>query len=116
METLIDNLQFSHNYWLVLLPCILMCLDIITGYYNAWKRKKISSSKMRDGLGKKLAELVYIIAGFVISIAFDMNVIAYFVSIYVVYMEIVSILENCKKLGVPIPTKIEEKLNNKEGE
>lgn len=77
MENIIENLKFSHNYWLVLLPCILMVLDIITGYYNAWKRKKISSSKMRDGLGKKLAELVYIVAGFVISVAFNMKPIAY---------------------------------------
>lgn len=115
MET-IENLQYTHEYWAIVLPCILMVLDMITGYYNAWKRKKISSSKMRNGLGKKLAELVYIIVGMLIAEAFDIKPIGYFISLYVVYMELVSIAENGKKLGVPIPEKIQEKLNNKEGE
>lgn len=112
----IENLQYTHEYWSIVLPCILMVLDMITGYYNAWKRKKISSSKMRNGLGKKLAELVYIIAGILIAEAFDIKSIGYFISLYVVYMELVSISENCKKLGVPMPEKIQEKLNNKDGE
>lgn len=113
---MIENFKYTHEYWAIVLPCILMVLDIITGYVNAWKKKKISSSKMRNGLGKKLAELVYIIVGILISKAFDIKSIEYFISLYVVYMELVSIAENGKKLGVPIPEKINEKLNNKESE
>lgn len=113
---ILEELKFTKEFWVIVLPCILMVLDIITGYYNAWKSKKVSSKKMRDGLGKKLAELVYIVVGLLISSAFGIKTISYFISIYVIYMELVSISENCKKLGVPMPDKIAEKLNNKDGE
>ena len=108
----LENLRFTHDYWVFLLPCVLMLIDIITGYYNAWKSKQISSSKMRDGLGKKMAEICYIVVGLIFGLAFDMKVVTYFISIYVIYMELVSVAENCKKLGVEMPVEIEEKLNN----
>ena len=114
METFINlNLVFANNIWLILLPIILMVLDILTGYYNAWKSKTVSSSKMRDGIGKKIAELCYIFIGILFSFAFNLPTIAYFISIYIIYMETVSIAENCKKLGVPMPDKIQKVLNNK---
>lgn len=115
---ILENLKFSHEYWEILLPLILMVADVITGYYNAWKSNETSSAKMRDGIGKKLAEIVYIVVGIVLGYAFGMKSIAIFISLYIAYMELVSIAENCKKLGVKMPEKIEEKLNNnnKEGE
>lgn len=109
---IIEELNFTHTFWAIVLPCILMILDIITGYYNAWKKKEVSSSKMRDGLGKKLAELIYIVIGMLISSAFGIKGIGFFISIYVIYMELVSIAENCKKLGVELPKQIADKLNN----
>ena len=36
---LIKDLEFTHEYWAIVLPCLLMVCDIITGYYNAWKSK-----------------------------------------------------------------------------
>ena len=115
---ILENLKFSHEYWEILLPLFLMVFDVITGYYNAWKNNNTSSSKMRDGIGKKLAEIVYIVVGIILGYAFDMKVIGYFISIYIAYMELVSIAENCKKLGVEAPKEIMDKLNNddKEGE
>lgn len=110
----LKSLHFTNDWWAIVLPCILMVLDIITGYYNAWKKKKVSSKKMRDGLGKKLAEIVYIVIGVVVSISFNIKPVGYFISFYVIYMEIVSITENCEKLGLPIPKKIKEKINNKD--
>lgn len=113
---LLQNLKFSHDYWEILLPLILMIVDVITGYYNAWKNNETSSSKMRDGIGKKLAEIVYIVVGIVLGYAFNMKSIPIFISIYIIYMELVSIAENCKKLGVKMPEKLEEKLNNESEE
>ncbi len=110
------NLQFTNIWWTLGLPLILMVLDIITGYYNAWKNNEVSSSKMRDGLGKKCAELCYIVLGFVFKFAFGIEAIMYFMVIYVCYMEVVSLLENCAKLGLPLPKKIAEKLNNNKEE
>lgn len=109
---ILEDLQFTHTFWALVLPCILMVLDIITGYYNAWEKNEVSSKKMRDGLGKKIAELVYICVGMLISYAFGVKQIGLFISIYVIYMEIVSIAENCKKLGVNMPDNIADKLNN----
>lgn len=108
------QLKFVADYWVIVLPCILMALDIITGYYNAWEKHKVSSSKMRDGLGKKLGELVYIVVGILIAFAFGIKMIEYFISIYVIYMEIISLLENCKKLGVPMLPTLLDKLNKEE--
>lgn len=115
MEELM-NLQFTNTWWALALPLILMIMDILTGYYNAWKNNEVSSSKMRDGLGKKCAELCYIVVGFIFKFAFNTSSIMYFMVIYVCYMEIVSLAENCDKLGVKMPNKIKEKLNNKEEE
>jgi len=110
MEQLL-NLKFAHDIWVFLLPLALMVADIITGYYNAWKNKQVSSSKMRDGLGKKMAELVYIVVGMLMSFAFSVKPVEYFISLYVIYMEIVSIAENCKKLGIDIPlSELQDKL------
>lgn len=108
----IQELKFTKDFWVLLLPCILMLVDVITGYYNAWKTKSISSSKMRDGLGKKIAEICYIIVALFIGLAFNVKAVTYFISLYVIYMELVSVAENCKKLGLAMPPEIEEKLNN----
>ena len=111
MEDLL-KLHFTSRIWIVILPLLLMVVDIITGYYNAWKNDEVSSSKMRDGIGKKIAEICYIILGIVFSIAFGIQAISYFISIYIIYMELMSVAENCKKLGVNMPTELEKKLNN----
>lgn len=108
------KLQFVNIGWQIGLPFILMIVDIITGYYNAWEKKEIKSSKMRDGLGKKIAEISYILIGFLFSIAFNMPAISIFISIYIIYMELMSIAENTAKLGVPMPKILSDKLNNKE--
>lgn len=108
------NLNFASEAWQVLVPLVLMVLDIITGYYNAWRKKKTKSSKMRDGMGKKIAELAYILIGFLFSHAFGLSAVSYFISIYIIYMELISVAENCKKLGVKMPDALSEKLDTDE--
>lgn len=106
------NLQFTNELWAILVPVVLMVLDVLTGYYNAWEKGQVSSTKMRDGLGKKCAELCYIIVGFLFKFAFGTSSIMFFIVIYVIYMEIVSLAENCDKLGFPMPEKLKNKINN----
>lgn len=113
MEELM-NLHFTNIWWVFILPLILMALDVITGYYNAWKNNEISSSRMRDGLGKKCAELCYIVLGTLFNYAFGISAVMYFMVIYVSYMEIMSLVENCDKLGFPMPDNWKKKVNNKE--
>lgn len=50
----LQNLEFTNVIWLFALPLLLMLIDIVTGYINAWKSKNIDSSKMRDGIGKNV--------------------------------------------------------------
>lgn len=113
MENLL-NLSFASTLWQIILPLVLMVVDIITGYYNAWKNNDIKSKKMRDGIGKKMAEMVYILLGFLFSYAFNIQAISYFISIYIIYMELMSVAENCKKLGVDMPKQFSDKLNVEE--
>jgi len=113
MEELM-NLNFTNQWWALIVPLALMILDIVTGYMNAWEKNEVSSSKMRNGLGKKCAELCYIIVGFLFKFAFGTGAIMYFIVIYVIYMEIVSLAENCDKLGFPMPEKLKKKINNEE--
>lgn len=106
------NLNFVNTFWAFILPIFLMILDVITGYIYAWKSNAIKSSIMRDGLGKKCAELCYIVLGTLFKFAFGLSVVMHFIVLYVCYMEIMSLLENCDKLGVGLPKKWLEKVNN----
>ena len=110
MEELM-NLQFTSMTWSIIAPLVFMGLDILTGFLGAWKNKEVASSKMRDGLGKKCAELCYIVVGAIFKFAFGIDAILYFMVFYVIYMELVSLAENCDKLGVPMPEVLKEKLN-----
>ena len=109
----LQTLKFTNTAWIILLPFILMILDVLTGYYNAWRQKKVSSTKMRDGLGKKIAEMSFIFISMLFSWAFNLSEITSGVSVYVVFMEMISIIENLDKLGFPMPKKIKDVFNNK---
>ncbi len=109
----LQNLEFTNVIWLFALPLLLMLIDIVTGYINAWKSKNIDSSKMRDGIGKKCAELVYILLGILFKLAFEIDAVMYFIVVYICYMEFNSIAENCDKLGFEVPI-LKDKLNNRE--
>ena len=108
----IMKLKFTSDIWYILIPLILCILDVITGYLNAWIKKDIQSSKMRAGLGKKFGELVYVTLGLISKYALGNGAIMMFLTLYISFMEIVSLFENCNKLGVPVPKEIEKRINN----
>ena len=115
MEDL-SNLQFTNIWWAILAPLILIIIDIATGVVLAWRNGDFKSAKMREGLSKKFGELVYILIGILTKYALGTELILYFAVGYICIMEISSLAENCDKLGVKIPKKLKEKLNNKESE
>ena len=86
----------------------------MTGVVIAWRNNDFQSSKMRAGLSKKFGELVYVLVGILTKYALGTDLILYFAVGYICLMEISSLAENCDKLGVKMPDKLKEKLNNKE--
>lgn len=89
---------------------IFMVLDYLTGMFCAWKDKTLSSRKGLIGLMKKAGMLFLICAGHVLDsmvmgngAAFRTMVISFFIA-----NEGLSILENCGKIGVPIPERLKD--------
>lgn len=112
MEEMIQNIHFTSVLWAILAPLILIVLDIASGTVNAWKNNNFKSSVMRAGLSKKFGELVYVLVGIMTKYALGTDMILYFTVGYICFMEIFSLAENCDKLGVKMPDKLKEKLNN----
>lgn len=98
------NIQFSENYWIFIIPVVLMLIDFATGIINAWATNHLKSFKMREGLSKKAGELAILAIGelFTVGMCIPIYVIT-FLSLYIILMEIISICENLKKMGVKIP-------------
>jgi toxin secretion/phage lysis holin len=113
---MITDFEINNSIWFILLPLILEVLDVITGYLNAWIKDDVQSKKMREGLGKKVGELVYCAVALLINILFNIPSISYFITGYICFMEIMSLAENCDKLGVPMPNVLKKKVNNLEEE
>lgn len=110
---MLDAFEFRNEFWVLILPLILMGFDVLTGFINAWIKKEIQSSKLRAGLGKKVGELAILVIGEFFSFALRIPVgVMKFLSFYIILMEAISILENLDKLGVPIPKFVRKVLNN----
>ena len=116
MEQMMQNIHFTNIWWAILAPLILIILDVLTGVVIAWRNNDFKSAKMRTGLSKKFGELVYILVGILTKYALGTDLILYFTVGYICLMEISSLAENCDKLGVKMPDKLKEKLNNTDKE
>ena len=95
---------------------ILIVIDVLTGIVIAWRNNDFKSTKMRTGLSKKFGELVYVLVGILTKFALGTELILYFTVGYICLMELSSLAENCDKLGVKMPDKLKEKLNNEKEE
>lgn len=110
-----SDVQFTNAYWVLFLPCALMALDVLTGITHAWMTGHLKSYRMREGLGRKAGELTILVMGalFTAAISLPQYIMGFF-SLYIVVMELVSICENLKKLGIPIPKFVERALGEVE--
>ena len=110
---MLKEIHFQNMLWLLLIPVAMMAIDIITGLINAWATNSFQSARMRTGLAKKCGEIIIILIGMMFT--YGMNIPKYVltgISIYIIFMELMSIMENLDKLGVPIPLFISKVLNN----
>lgn len=108
-----SDVQFTNAYWVLFLPCALMALDVLTGVTHAWMTGHLKSYRMREGLGRKAGELTILVMGalFTAAISLPPYIMGFF-SLYIIVMELVSICENLKKLGIPIPKFVDRALGN----
>lgn len=110
---ILNEIHFASMTWLLLIPVAMMAIDIVTGLLYAWSTKSFESAKMRTGLAKKCGEILIILVGMLF--VYGTNIPTYIltgISAYIIFMELMSILENLDKLGVPIPAAISKVLNN----
>ena len=110
---LMPKMKFVSEFVFYLVPLIFMNADIVSGLAKAYVQKNIISHKMRSGIVKKCGEMMIIIltAVVVYSVQWPHQIIAV-VSVYMILMEIISIMENLDEIGVPIPKWIEKTINN----
>lgn len=104
MDTQILSQFTDSQAWSIMMACIMMLADIITGFTGAAVRHNISSTKMREGIGHKIMILVLIAVAYVLGVGLghvsgisaeipSTEIVCW----YVVVMEIASILENISK-------------------
>lgn len=102
--------EFSTSYWEILLPSIWAAADIVSGFICAQINGTKNSSVMRKGLYRKVGEIMTVGLCWIFCLAvrcpYDL---AACVAGYIVLMESLSIAENLKHSGVPIPDFITKK-------
>ena len=108
--TTTDMITFSAPYWEVLLPAIFALADVITGLLQAQINGTKNSSVMRKGLYRKAGEILIVGLAWVfcLATAFPIDLAGY-IAAYIVLMEVLSISENLKLAGVPVPDWVTKK-------
>jgi toxin secretion/phage lysis holin len=101
---LLKNFQFTNTVWVLMIPVSLMGIDVLTGYLNAWLKHDVKSYRMRQGLVKKCGEILVLLIGKIFEYGLGLpSIIMNAISFYIILMELVSVIENLDKIGVPIP-------------
>lgn len=96
------------QFYPIIIAMIFNALDLVTGIITAIKNKDIKSSKLRDGLFKKVGFILcYFVAwlvdneGALIGFRIDVSILPIII-LYVCATELVSILENICKINPDI--------------
>lgn len=106
-----EEIHYSHDYWIFLLPLVLIASDVVSGWIQATINSTWDSTKMRKGLFRKGGEMLVVVIAWIVGIAIPMDVnIAVFFSGYIVLMELVSVIENLDLAGIPMPVWIIKRL------
>lgn len=98
---------------MIVVALVFNVTDYVTGFIGALKTKSVNSTKLRDGLFKKVGFILCYFLGFMVDtngwrvgINLDFNVLPFIIA-YVVVTEIVSIVENIAVINPDIlPDKI----------
>lgn len=106
-----EQLKFSNEWWVIILPCIFMALDIVSGVLKAMYTESFESKNMRKGLIHKACEIIIVVIFELMKIGLNLPAyIVAFASLYIVFMEVYSVSENLDACGVKIPSFIKKSL------
>ena len=111
------------TFYPIVVALVFNVLDLLTGIVTAVKNKDIQSSKLRDGLFKKVGFILcYVVAylidneGYLIGFQIEVTILPA-VILYTCSTELVSIIENIHKLNPDIiPEKLLELFHVSESE
>lgn len=109
----VEQFHFRNELWVLFIPLGLMAIDVLTGIIKAWAHNEFKSAIMRAGLAKKAGEIMILVVGELISYGLILpDLIMNGISFYIIFMEVMSILENADELGIPIPKFVKDVINN----
>ena len=109
----ISQFHFRNELWVLFIPLGLMAIDVLTGVIKAWANNDFETRVMRVGLAKKAGEIMILVVGELIAFGLMLpDIVMNCISFYIIFMEIMSIIENIDRLGVPIPKFIKDVINN----
>lgn len=100
------------NYFFAVAVGIFIVFDIITGLLKAVKDGNVKSSIMKEGLTAKLGEIIIMVLMYVIEYIFpliniNLNLpLVQGVSVYIIIMELSSIIENVGKINPELAKKL----------
>lgn len=83
-----------------LLSTLMIVADIISGYIKAFKNHTYSSSVNRDGLARKMMWFMMLCLGVGIEFIIHTNILTVVVAVSCVITEFMSIIENCRDIGI----------------
>lgn len=99
------------SFWLSMSATVhvllfMMLIDYITGLVAAFREKCWDSSIAWSGLGKKFVVLLLVVTGSMLQKSSGLNLpvdLGEAVAFFYVFQELVSVLENAIRCGVPVP-------------
>lgn len=95
---------------------ILIGLDIATGILNAILQKKLTSKRSYIGMFKKVSIMAVIVVAFIVEKYLHLTGAGEMVTTFFLITESLSILENLKSIGIPIPEFLSKLINTKGGD
>ena len=120
---------WGNTGWAVVLLIVCMALDYLTGSFAALHAGEWSSTKARQGLWHKAGEIAALLVAMLADIALRVilntpaaelfqgiplpeTAVTLLVSIWYIFTELGSILENIAKLGAPLPQFLRKAVEN----
>lgn len=96
---------------------IAMTLDYITGLIYAWHTKSVSSRIGYTGIVKKVLTFFVIVVAHQIDLSMNITEPIFRTSVcwFFIANECISLLENCSNIGLPIPKKLQDALQQIKG-